>query len=294
MAAVLVVGVAVIDFVFAVESLPDRPTKYRAQTAEIVGGGCAANAAVAVARLGGRATLGARLGQDGIGDMIVEGLRQDGVDCRLVQRSQGARSSFSSVYVDAAGERQIVNFRGENLVTSTDWLAAARPADAVLADTRWGDGAIRALALAAEWGVPGVVDAEAPMDAAVLAGASHVAFSRDGLTDFTGETSVEAGLRAADKALPGWVCVTDGAAGTYHFEGGQLIQSAAPRVVVRDTLAAGDIWHGAFALALAEGRDERTAIRFANVAAALKCTTLGGRAGCPDRAAVETRMKEDG
>lgn len=294
MVEVFVVGVAVVDFVFAVDALPDQPTKYRAQTAEIVGGGCAANAAVAVARLGGRATLGARLGQDGIGDMIVEGLRQEGVDCTLVQRTQGARSSFSSVYVDAAGERQIVNFRGENLVSSTDWLADAQPASAVLADTRWGEGAIRALALAKAWGVPGVVDAEAPMDAAVLSGASHVAFSREGLADFTGEAMIEAGLRAADAALPGWVCVTDGAYGTHHLEGGQITQSPAPRVIVRDTLAAGDIWHGAFALALAEGRDERTAIRFANVAAALKCTMLGGRAGCPDRATVDTYMKENG
>jgi len=294
MAEVLVVGVAVVDFVFAVEALPDRPTKYRAQTATIVGGGCAANAAVAVARLGGQAKLGARLGDDGIGDMIVEDLRREGVDCSLVQRTAGARSSFSSVYVDNAGERQIVNFRGQYLTPETDWIARAPKAAAVLADTRWSEGAKRALALAAEWGVPGVVDAEAPMDAAALVGASHVAFSGEGLADFTGETRIEAGLKAADMYLPGWVCVTDGACGTFYLKNGEIVQIVPPEVAVRDTLAAGDVWHGAFALALAEGRDEETAIRFANIAAALKCTTLGGRAGCPDRAAVDTLMKENG
>ncbi len=294
MAEVLVVGVAVVDFVFAVEALPDRPTKYRAQTATIVGGGCAANAAVAVARLGGQAKLGARLGDDGIGDMIVEDLRREGVDCSLVQRTAGARSSFSSVYVDNAGERQIVNFRGQDLTPETDWIAKAPKVAAVLADTRWSEGAKRALALAAEWGVPGVVDAEAPMDAAALVGASHVAFSREGLADFTGETRIEAGLKAADTYLPGWVCVTDGASGTFYLKNREIVQILPPEVTVRDTLAAGDVWHGAFALALAEGRDEETAIRFANIAAALKCTTLGGRAGCPDRAAVDTLMKENG
>ncbi|MGA1179458.1 MAG: PfkB family carbohydrate kinase [Marivivens sp.] len=294
MAGVLVIGVAVVDFVFAVDTLPSLPSKYRAQTAEIVGGGCAANAAVAIARLGGQAVLGARLGDDAIGDMIVEDLGREGVDCALVQLTQGARSSFSSVYVDNAGERQIMNFRGQGLTSETGWISQAPRMGAVLADTRWSEGAKRALALAAEWGVPGVVDAEAPMDPAALVGASHVAFSRDGLLDFTGETRIEAGLIAADTYLPGWVCVTDGAAGTFHLKDGRIVQTRPPEVSVRDTLAAGDVWHGAFALALAEGRDEETAIRFANITAALKCTTLGGRAGCPNRVTVENLMKEDG
>jgi sulfofructose kinase len=54
-----------------------------------------------------------------------------------------------------------------------------------------------------------------------------------------------------------------------------------------DTLAAGDTWHGAFALALAEGADIAAAARFANVAAAIKCTRFGGRLGSPTRAEVD-------
>jgi sulfofructose kinase len=54
-----------------------------------------------------------------------------------------------------------------------------------------------------------------------------------------------------------------------------------------DTLGAGDVWHGAFALALAEGRPERQAVRFASAAAALKCTRFGGRNGAPRRAEVD-------
>ena len=59
-----------------------------------------------------------------------------------------------------------------------------------------------------------------------------------------------------------------------------------------DTLGAGDVWHGAFALRLAEGADELTAIRFASAAAALKCTRPGGRMGAPSRAEVAAFLKE--
>ena len=60
----------------------------------------------------------------------------------------------------------------------------------------------------------------------------------------------------------------------------------APAVDAVDTLGAGDVFHGAYALALAEGRDIAAAARFATLAAAIKCTRDGGRAGCPTRAEV--------
>ena len=59
-----------------------------------------------------------------------------------------------------------------------------------------------------------------------------------------------------------------------------------------DTLGAGDVWHGAFALALGEGHDEHEAIRFASAVAAIKCTRFGGRAGVPDRTETEAFLEE--
>lgn len=82
--------------------------------------------------------------------------------------------------------------------------------------------------------------------------------------------------------------VTLGAAGYLWLEGDAARSSSAPAVQVRDTLGAGDVFHGAYALALAEGRDIAAAAAFANVAAALKCTRPGGRAGIPDRAEVDS------
>jgi sulfofructose kinase len=286
MARVLCVGSSVIDFVFRLDALPTRPDKLRAQDARIVGGGCAANAAVAVARLGGEAWLAARLGDDEIGRMVVAGVEAEGVDCTLVRLTPAARSAFSSVYIDASGERQVVSFRGEGLDDSPDLIAGAPPLDAVLADTRWTPGNLAALELARARGIPGVLDAEAPIAPALLAAASHVAFSRQGLASVSFGPPAEA-LASLD--VPGWACVTDGADGVYVRLGPHI---PAPQIAAVDTLGAGDVWHGAFALRLAEGAEEAQAIRFANAAAALKCARPWGRLGCPTRAETERFLKE--
>ncbi|MDN2566785.1 PfkB family carbohydrate kinase [Aquibium sp. A9E412] len=296
MTTVLIAGVAVIDFVMSLDAMPRRAEKYRARDATVVGGGCAANAAVAVARLGGRARLATRLGGDAIGDMIVAGLEADGVDCTLARRFSGARSPFSSVYVDAAGERQIVSYRDWSISPAADWLEAAMPDafDAALADTRWPEGARAAMAAARALSRPGIIDAEPPVAEAgeAIALASHVAFSAQGLADYAGVDGLEAGLRAAARACGAWVCVTDGGNGVAWLDGDTVRRLPAYPVEAVDTLGAGDVWHGGFALALGEGRDVAQALRFAGAVAAIKCTRFGGGRGTPTRAEVDSFMGE--
>jgi sulfofructose kinase len=292
MARILVVGSAVVDFVFATDQLPTEARKYRASKAEVVGGGCAANAAVAIARLGGNAMLGARLGQDQLGDLVLDDLFREGVDISLVQRAEGGVSSFSSIYVDSQGERQLMNFRGSGLCEDIYWVSDTPEIDAVLVDTRWPEASLAALKLARERNIPGILDGEPPVDHRLLDYASHVAFSRDGLLSMTSETDLRTGLAKLASDYDTWVCVTDGADGTYFGRQNNIDHCPAFSVDVVDTLAAGDVWHGAFALALSENFEDTTAVRFANATAALKCTTFGGRKGCPDRNTVELLLKE--
>ena len=61
------------------------------------------------------------------------------------------------------------------------------------------------------------------------------------------------------------------------------VEKVLARASNRATLAAGDVWHGAFVLALAEGKPTVAAAQFANAAAAIKCTRAGGRLGAPTR-----------
>lgn len=285
---VLIAGMAVADFVFRVPAIPVEAEKYRADSMEIVVGGPAANAAIAIARLGGRAVLSTRLGEDGVADAVRDDLEAEGVDCRI---RRAGRSPLSAVAVDAAGERQIVNFRGERLAEEPESLDDLAPA-AVLVDMGWTGAALAALALARVRGIPGVVDAEAPATEAVLRTASHVAFARRGLAAFTGIDDKEEALLAASRGLDGWVCVTDGASGVSYVAEGRVETVPAFPIRAVDTLGAGDVWHGAFTLRLAEGAGEPAAVRFANAAAALKCTGFGGGRASPTRAAVERLLAE--
>lgn len=284
-AAVLCVGHAVQDFVFNVPEIPTTPAKHRATAFASMGGGPAATAAVCVARLGGTAVLAARVGEDAIADLIEAELVGYGVDCTHLKRVNGCGSSLSAVFVDQRGERLIVNHLDPNLPTSTGWLPspAALGCDAVLADTRWPAGALAALDAARDSGLPAVLDADQPIppDGRLLAAATHVAFSQNALADYTGESDPVRGLRAA--GLSNWCCVTVGVGGVHVLENGVHQHIPGHRVPVIDTLGAGDVWHGAFALALAEGQSELAAVRFASAAAALKVQRAGGRRGAPDR-----------
>jgi len=284
---VLLAGVAVADFVFNVDAMPRKAEKYRATNAHICGGGNAANSAVAVSRLGAKAMLAARVGDDLVGRFILDELARHEVDTSLVSCIAGAASSFSSIYIDRAGERQITNFRGHGLGDDAGWLDDVPPFDVLLADNRWEPLTRRAIRIARDRKIPAIVDAEPPFDPDAVKLASHVAFSAQGIYDFTGIEHPVAALQAASSKLDAWVCVTNGAEGTYFIEDGRVENLPAIAVEARETLGAGDVWHGAFAVMIAQGREIRSAIRFANAAGTLKSMRSGGPASAPTRAETE-------
>ncbi|WP_025769242.1 PfkB family carbohydrate kinase [Thioalkalivibrio sp. HK1] len=293
---ILCVGIAVLDLIMRVEAMPRRADKYRSRDADLVGGGCAANAAVAIARLGGSAHLAGCLGDDGIADMIESDLIAEGVDCTRLHRLEGRRSSFSSIYIDSSGERQIVNFRDicdEESASEAGRAMSMEGFDAILADTRWPAGADLAMRKARRLSIPGILDAEPPFDACprALEDADHVFFSHRGLRAFSRLDDTERGLAFAAERIGGIVGVTEGADAVRWIDAtGLHCQNSHPIDAV-DTLGAGDAWHGALALALAQQACLRDAIVFANATAAIKCTRPGGRRGLPFRAEVERFMQ---
>ena len=292
---VLCIGNAVQDFVFATPTIPTRPEKYRADAFDTVGGGPAATAAVAIARLGGRASLITRLGDDQVADLIVSELVDYGVDCSLARRFEDRKSSLSSVFVDRDGERLIVNYLDSKMPNGTDWLPDNLPGgvDAVLADSRWPAGGMHMLNLANKAGLPAVLDGDVPLprDSELPGAATHIGFSATGLSEYSGEDDPERGLRKAADKTGAWCSVTLGQKGALHIENGQIHHSNAFSVAVQDTLGAGDVWHGAFALALAESKAPGDALRFAAAAAAAKVRDGAGRSGAPSRIKVEEIMQ---
>ena len=291
-ASVLCVGQATLAHVLTVADEIVVGRKHVARRHDVVGGGLAANAAVAVARLGGSASLAGVVGDDDTGNSVLAGLRAEHVDIRLVQQIAGVTTPFSAVIVSADGARTIVNHSpGELLARACPDLDGV-VCDAVLVDGRWPSGTAAALSLARHRRIPGVVDVDrSTVDAAVIATcldlASHLVFSEDALQELTGTLSAIDGLRRISRDTGANVSVTLGARGVVWLDGDDVRSLGAFDVDAVDTTGAGDVFHGAATLALAEGADEARAFAFASAAAALKCTRPGARAGVPSRQEVD-------
>ncbi len=302
MARVICVGHSALDRVFTLEAWPQVSAKVRAQTYVEVGGGMGANAAVAVARLGGDAHFWGAAGDDSVADVMSAHLQAEGVDVHGLRRFAGLYSSTSAILIDARGERLIVSYRGTALEAPADWLQLEQvgAAGALLADVRWPQGAVAALRAARRVGIASVVDADTaePATLQMLAGeAEYAVFSEHGLASFAGADDIESGLRRALALGARFAAVTQGERGVHWIEAGRpegLRHLPAFEVAVVDTLAAGDVFHGAFALELARGEAPESALRFAAAAAAIKCTRPGGRDGSPSRDEVERFLRQAG
>ena len=296
--SVVCAGVVVLDEVFQVERFPQPDTKTPAHGFFAVNGGCAANAAVAVARLGGHAALagplGGPAGEDTSGDRVLAALAREKVDCSGCPRMAGVPTPLSAIFIDARGERMIVTHRDQRLdaATPVDPAALVASAAAVLADNHFPD-FVRPICLAARArGISVVLDADGPTEVAdeLFQIATHVVFSGECLRATTGLDDLAAALARIAVTTRSFVAVTRGPHDVLWYEKGTLRNSPVFAVDAVDTLAAGDVFHGAFTLALAEGKSEATAMRFAAAAAGLKCTRLGGSAAAPQRGEVEALL----
>ncbi len=298
---ILCTGIAVLDEVFRLDEFPPPDGKAMATEFVAVGGGCAANAAVAIARLGGQAgyagPLGGPAGHEPIGDRILGGLAAEGVDCAGCVRLDGVASPLSAIFVNARGARTIATYRDHRLdaVTPRDTAALAVGADAVLADNRFPSFSLPICRAALRRGVPVVLDADKPAAPGdpLFAACSHIVFSSEGLRATMGIDDLAAAVLEFGEATNAFLAVTNGADPVLWRDHDDTVRELPVfRVAAVDTLAAGDVFHGAFTLALLEGRDTVDALRFAAAAAGVKCTRFGGSASAPKRAEVDALLHE--
>ena len=335
MAAIICLGMAVRDLVFAVPELPPVPRKLTATALYKRGGGMAATAANAAAMLGGTVDYWGRLGDDETGRELRRELEAHGVrvEAPIVP---GTQTPVAAVLVADSGERMLAVHRGQ-LDAATGWLPLHRVASvrAVHADFRWPEGARLLYEAARAHRIPCVLDADSgDADAvrALLPLADHAIFSQAGLAELVGNAglvddsgggggigsgaargggvrggggdnrpddtaalggavALEPALRRAASLTAGVVGVTLGERGSLFLINGVAHRIGAPAIVARDTNGAGDVFHGAYALALAEGRGVIDAARFATAAAALKCRNGSGWEAAPNRVAVDEFLK---
>ena len=294
----LCTGIGVQDIVLRVRDFPPPGGKAMADDFLIVTGGCAVNAAIAVARLGGATHYAGPLGDqnDAVSNQLMSELKREGIGTAGVVRVNGVKAPVSAIMVDGAGERMIATYRDHG-------IEIARPADpdalvagmtVVLADNRFPDFVRPICEAARRQNIRVVLDADKPTEESnpLFTIATHVIFSSECLRETTRRKDLAEGLQHIASLTKSFLAVSNGPGDVLYLRGGALLRMPAFKVNVIDTLAAGDVFHAGIALALAEGRDELAAMRFGAAAAALKCTRFGGSQGAPLRSEVDTFLAQ--
>ncbi len=296
---ILCIGIPVRDLTFRTPRVPARGSKENATHFEEICGGNSLNAAIGIVRLGGRASICGPIGdsRETASRYIFDQLANEGIDARHLVHMKGLVTPLSAIMIDPTGERTIVTFRDPEL-----WKVALPPAevllddcDAVLTESRCAAFCTDLCAEAVRRGIPVVVDVDRAMSLreGLLSASTHLVFSSEPLQETAGESDEGAALRKIAKLTRSFLAGTRGPRGTIWLdEHGELQETPAFPVHTVDTLGAGDIFHGAFALAITEKQELRRALRFASAAAALKCNRFGGAFAAPQRIEVEELLRQ--
>jgi len=162
MTRILCLGMSALDAIYRVPMIPAHATKVLATAFTESGGGMAANASVATARLGGDVQYWGRLGDDALGERILRELAAEGVGVSHVRRVSGRVSPSAAILVAPDGERLVCAYNDPALDRDPRWLplAEVRSFDAILADVRWPEGAAAVLDAARAAGIPAVLDGD--------------------------------------------------------------------------------------------------------------------------------------
>ena len=302
---IVVVGSLNADLVTRLQRFPAPGETLTALDFQKFSGGKGANQAYAAGRLGGAVHMVGRVGNDGYGEWLVEQLRDGGVDTDHVSRDNNAATGMAFINLDASGQNQIVIVGGANAAVSPDDLSASADlfADAgyVLLQLETPMPAVVAAArMAKASGAEVILD---PAPAAELP--DELLQLVDWLTPNETELATLVRLqsppsdamdveetarhaRALQHRGVKQVIVKRRDAGALWVDGDTQHVWSGFTVKAVDTVAAGDVWNGAFAVALSEGQTPDGAGRFANAAAALSVTRAGAQASMPSRPEVDT------
>ncbi len=294
-------GVFVADASYRADRLPRIGETVLGHGFALGPGGKGSNQAVAAGRAGGRVAMLTRIGRDAFGDMAMATWAEAGVDAAAVERSAEATGSAFIFLEAATGDNAIIVAPGAAGTIDAAMVdahaAAIEGARVFLVQLEQPMGAaMRALGIARATGVATVLN---PAPAAALP--EGMLALCDYVTPNEGEAEALAGIavrdldgarRAGDALMAAGVAraavLTLGAQGVlYHAADRSVHLPAFDAGAVVETTGAGDAFNGAFATALAEGRDPVEAARFGCAAAALSVTRPGAAASMPARAEIE-------
>jgi ribokinase len=296
---IVIVGSSNTDMIIKVPRIPNPGETILGGKFSTSAGGKGANQAVAAARAGGKVTFIGRVGRDMFGDRAIQGFQKDGIDVQYVFRDDSAPSGVAEIFVDEKGENSIAVASGANANLDQPDIQVAEPA---IADAQFLlmqlevplETVLYAAKTAYQNGVPVILNPAPaqPLPDELLNFCNVLTPNESEIEILTGikVNDDQSAFKAAEylyKKGVDTVIITLGSRGAYIHSAGLDTRIPGFKVKSVDTTAAGDVFNGALAVALAENQRLQDAVVFANAAAALSVGRLGAQPSAPSRQEID-------
>ena len=288
---ITVIGSLSMDYVVEMARMPAQGETIIGDSFANFCGGKGANQAVGIARLGHKVAMLGCVGDDVMGQTIIENLQANNVDTTYVRTVPGMQSGSAHIFIED-GDNRIVVVKGANDAVDTAYIAQMRQliamSDVVLMQYEIPTATIELAAqICREEQVRYVIN-PAPMKAMGATTLAHAAYITPNEIE-AAQLYPDDTLDAAVLARPEQLIVTLGEAGVMYAdsEGIQLIPARKTTVV--DTTGAGDAFNAGFVVGIAEGMPTAAAITFGNKVASFAIQKLGAQSGMPTRAELATQ-----
>lgn len=292
---IIVVGSSNTDMVIKADHFPIPGETILGGNFFMFPGGKGANQAVAAARLGGQVTFIAKTGNDILGEQAINQFRKEGIDTNFIITDTNQPSGVALITIDNKGENTIVVAQGANgTLTPKDVQKAVgefEQANLVLIQLEIPlDAVVHAIKLAKQFGKKVILN---PAPARQLP--DELLSELFMITPNESEAEILLGyeikdivaVKAAAKKLyekgVANVVITLGSDGAYVYNADGEQHITTMKVETVDTTAAGDVFSGALAVAISEGKSLKDAVVFANRAATISVTRMGAQASAPYR-----------
>jgi len=292
---IVVVGSTNMDMVIKTDHIPVPGETVLSGSFFMNPGGKGANQAVAIARLGAEVTFISKLGNDIFGKQFAQLFNDEGIDTSFILFDEELPSGVALITVDQMGENSIVVASGSNInLNSSDLqnaLGQIATSNILLIQLEIPMEVVNyVVSYAASKGVRVILN---PAPANTLS--EELLHCIDIITPNKMEAGMLSGIKVTNiesaKKSAKAICsrgvknvvVTMGSLGAVICQNGKISVVESPKVTTIDTTAAGDVFNGALAVALAEHKPLEEAVQFACEAAALSVTRLGAQASIPYR-----------
>ncbi|MFC2083520.1 ribokinase [Bacteroidota bacterium] len=299
---IVVVGSSNTDMIIKTDKIPKPGETVIGGKFYKAAGGKGANQAVAASRAGGNVTFIASVGNDLFGDEAIMGFQKDGINIKHIKKDSEEASGIALIFIDNKGENSIAVASGANLKLQESDIEKAKErisgADVLLMQLEIPINTVEAAAKIADSSGVKVILNPAPAQPLSNELLKHITI----LTPNESEAELLTGLEVKDE--PGaekaakiliekgveLVIITLGTKGALLATKDESKLVAGFKVNAADTTAAGDVFNGALAVAIAENKSLSEAIKFANAAAAISVTRMGAQPSVPQRDEIENML----